>query len=370
MPTKASATATVDMQERMEFLREDLMHLFDDQGVDETQYAASTIGVVRIIMLAALSYAIVFAPIFELHDIKQTGPCEATTRWTMTMKFTPAQALQLSKWWEPVITFTGTSTYGFNPANGKINRHIDTWDSISNQQFFSFEAFGDFWQQLLQTYTTPALESPRFTLLRRTAKFQVRQYEPFTVAATLLDNLPAPPTAASSGNGSPTQTASAGGPAGTTADALGGPSYTINPASAGMKAFNALAGYIFGGNVSSTKMKMTTPVLSDSDGKMQFVVTADVQKTPLASLPRPVNSAVQLQQESGGVYAAAVFNGVATPRRCLEVQQQLLAALQVAGLQPADSSKWTLARYNDPSVKPRFRRNEVLIKLQNFDIWD
>jgi hypothetical protein len=24
--------------------------------------------------------------VFELHDIKQTGPLEATTRWTMTMK--------------------------------------------------------------------------------------------------------------------------------------------------------------------------------------------------------------------------------------------------------------------------------------------
>lgn len=61
---------------------------------------------------------------------------------------------------------TGTSMYGFNPANGKINRHIDTWDSIQNQQFFSFEAFGDFWKQLLQTYTTPALQTPDYTLLR------------------------------------------------------------------------------------------------------------------------------------------------------------------------------------------------------------
>jgi len=32
---------TTWLQERMEFLKEDLMHLFDDQGVDETQYAAT-----------------------------------------------------------------------------------------------------------------------------------------------------------------------------------------------------------------------------------------------------------------------------------------------------------------------------------------
>jgi hypothetical protein len=56
--------------------------------------------------------------------------------------------------------------YGFNPANGRINRHIDTWDSITNQKFFSWEAFGDFWKQLLSTFTTPALESPKYTLLK------------------------------------------------------------------------------------------------------------------------------------------------------------------------------------------------------------
>ena len=67
----------------------------------------------------------------------------------------------------PVLhCYAGTSTYGFNPANGRINCHIDTWDSIQNQQYFSFEAFGDFFKQLLQTYTTPALGTPAYTLLR------------------------------------------------------------------------------------------------------------------------------------------------------------------------------------------------------------
>lgn len=68
-----------------------------------------------------------FTPEFTLHDMRQTGPYDITTRWTMAMKFAPARALGLSKWWDPEITFTGTSTYGFNPANGKINKHIDTW---------------------------------------------------------------------------------------------------------------------------------------------------------------------------------------------------------------------------------------------------
>lgn len=88
-----------------------------------------------------------------------------------------------------------------------------------------------------------------------------------------------------------------------------------------------------------------------------------------ASLPAPSDSAVQLQRRSGGIYAAALFSGVATPRRCLEVSSELLSALQGARLKPVNSSSWMLARYNDPSVKPRFRRNEILVELQDFDLW-
>lgn len=87
--------------------------------------------------------------------------CAATV-----VQFTPAEWLGLSRWWCPSITFTGTSAYGFNPANGRINRHVDTWDSIQQQRFFSMEAFGDFWAQLLAPYLTPPLQSPRYTLLR------------------------------------------------------------------------------------------------------------------------------------------------------------------------------------------------------------
>lgn len=54
----------------------------------------------------------------------------------------------------------------FNPASGKICRHLDTWDSIRNQKFPSPEALADFFGQLLQFYTTPSLETPQYTVLR------------------------------------------------------------------------------------------------------------------------------------------------------------------------------------------------------------
>ena len=35
---------------------------------------------------------------------------------------------------------------------------------------------------------------------------------------------------------------------------------------------------------------------------------------------------------------------------------------------PADDS-YILARYNDPSTRPSFRRNEVLLPLTDFSLW-
>ena len=110
----------------MEFLKKDLQHLFDDQGIDKSQYDdvvefrdpitrynnASGKGVISeplqdvclhgcpacVNIVLWVSYCNqawlcagymfnismlkkVFNPTFELHDITQTGEYEATTRW-------------------------------------------------------------------------------------------------------------------------------------------------------------------------------------------------------------------------------------------------------------------------------------------------
>ena len=51
-----------------------------------------------------------------------------------------------------------------------------------------------------------------------------------------------------------------------------GGSEATSPAGRGDGAFNRLAGFIFGGNKSGARMAMTSPVLSDSRGRMQFVI--------------------------------------------------------------------------------------------------
>ena len=47
---------------------------------------------------------------------------------------------------------------------------------------------------------------------------------------------------------------------------------------------------------------------------------------------------------------------------------ELRMLLSADGRTAADES-YILARYNDPSTRPRFRRNEVLVPLADFSLW-
>ncbi|KXZ41448.1 hypothetical protein GPECTOR_463g374 [Gonium pectorale] len=285
-----------------------------------------------------------FDPAFTLHDMRLTGPTDVTTRWTMSMRFTPAGALPTRKYWNPTITFTGTSTYVFNPASGKVYRHIDTWDSIRNQEFFSLEGFADFFSQLLSFYSTPGLETPQYTILRRAKDYEVRRYDPYVVAETAME-------AAGALN----------------REVLKSGQVSVSPAGPGNRAFNSLAKYIFGDNAARARMAMTTPVFSDTTGTMRFVIGPSALKA-MPSLPAPNSDAVSLGRLEGGVFAARVFSGVAREADSAAQAEALKASLVRDGLKTS-SPVWTLARYNDPSTPGPFRRNEVLLPLEDFDLW-
>ena len=63
-------------------------------------------------------------------------------------------------------TDAGTTIYGTSPDSGMIVRHIDTWDSIQNQSYFSVEGFGDVLRQIFNFQRTPELPGPVFELLK------------------------------------------------------------------------------------------------------------------------------------------------------------------------------------------------------------
>jgi len=78
-----------------------------------------------------------------LHDLSMPQPCTLCTRWTLSLraKFFPFQ---------PLVIFTGTSTYEWSADHGRIVSHIDRWDSIQRQAYFSPEGLRDLLMQLFR----------------------------------------------------------------------------------------------------------------------------------------------------------------------------------------------------------------------------
>ncbi|VAI77864.1 unnamed protein product [Triticum turgidum subsp. durum] len=171
-----------EAQRLVEFLKADLPHLFDNVGIDRSAYDDRVRFRDPITRyddidgyLANISLLkVIFRPDFYLHDAKQTGPYEITTRWTMVMKFSLLP-------WKPELVFTGLSIMGVNPQNLKFCSHVDIWDSIQNNEYFSLEGLVEVFKQL-RYYKTPDIETPSYLVLKKTANYEVRKYPPFSVA--------------------------------------------------------------------------------------------------------------------------------------------------------------------------------------------
>lgn len=86
-------------------------------------------------------------------------------------------------------------------------------------------------------------------------------------------------------------------------------------------------------------------------------------------LPEPESDAVRTRSLPGGIFAAYKFSGVADDAAAEEKLGALRGSLSRDGAD-FDGTEWILARYNDPSTRPIFRRNEVLIPVRKFDVWD
>uniref|UniRef100_A0A0E0LD71 Uncharacterized protein n=1 Tax=Oryza punctata TaxID=4537 RepID=A0A0E0LD71_ORYPU len=293
-----------------EFLREDLPHLFDDVGIDRSAYddrvrfrdpitRHDTIdGYLFNIRLLKL----LFRPDFYLHHVKQTGPYEITTRWTMVMKFVLLP-------WKPELVFTGLSIMGVNPQNLKFCSHVDIWDSIQNNEYFSFEGLGDVFKQL-RIYKTPDIETPKYLILKRTANYEIRSYPPFLIVEAKGDKL------------------------------------------TGSSGFNNVTGYIFGKNASSEKIAMTTPVFTQaSDDKLSDVSIQIVlpMNKELDSLPAPNTEAVNLRKVEGGIAAVKKFSGRPKEEIVIQKEKELRSQLLKDGLKPQHGC--LLARYNDPRTQ-------------------
>jgi hypothetical protein len=197
------------------------------------------------------------------------------------------------------------------------------------------------------------LETPRYDVVVQRNRFEIRQYEPFSVCSVEMNNRPRPKTDAK----------------------------LTNPQLSGASSFGALAGYLFGKNDRSEPMKMTTPVFSamgkeevgynnSASRQMSFVLPSDFWgENGVAKAPQPLpTSGVTLTRVEGGTRAVVMFGGFANKKDVEEKKAQLLNDLR-------NDKQWkvtedaeedvdvTLAQYNDPFTPPWKRRNELAISV-------
>ena len=163
--------------------------------------------------------------------------------------------------------------------------------------------------------TPKGLETPKYEVVYNKETFQVRKYDAFAVCSMMLMDLQ-----------------QQNGPAG----------------------FQTLAGYIFGKNIGSQKMAMTTPVISSGNmmmgnngnngvvqpKKMSFVMPSAfwADNSALEGAPKPIEgSGIKLETNGGGMIvstdtvAVLWFGGYATPSEISKRAGELLKQVEEDG---------------------------------------
>ena len=124
--------------------------------------------------------------------------------------------------------------------------------------------------------------------------------------------------------------------------------------------FRALAGFIFGGNESNTRIAMTAPVhmdINDSVSAMSFVMPS---KYDDQSLPRPNDSRVKLEKSQAEYVAVLKFGGYANDEKIARYSEKLRTALEEKGI--SYSGNFRFLGYNPP-YQFIGRKNEIIVSV-------
>jgi len=190
-----------------------------------------------------------------------------------------------------------------------------------------------------------AVEEAKYTVVRKDGAFQIRKYEPRVLAETQVD--------------------------GSFSDA-------------GNKAFNRLFDYISGNNAATQKIAMTAPVTQQVDTTSsgeKIAMTAPViqQQTEgkyrvafilpasytMETAPKPLNKDVTITSEPESLAAVVEYSGSWSKANYDENLKKLQDWMTSNSLTAKGKPTW--ARYNSPYSLPLFRRNEVIIPIEDPD---
>jgi len=185
-----------------------------------------------------------------------------------------------------------------------------------------------------------ATDEPKFTLVLKEDKFEIREYAPKIIAQVKVYG-------------------------------------DFDDASS--KGFKILADYIFGNNESidgnsriemtapvemeavSQKIDMTTPVLTEGNNNTWVISFIMPDNFTLATLPKPNNKEIKIISLPREKYAVIVFSGLIRESSYQEKENLLNKFIKEKNLNTSGEIK--IARYNPPWTLPFFRRNELMIKV-------
>jgi hypothetical protein len=124
--------------------------------------------------------------------------------------------------------------------------------------------------------------------------------------------------------------------------------------------FRKLAGYIFGGNVSETKIAMTAPVhmdLNDTASTMSFVMPSNYSQ---ANLPTPNDTNIILHKSNDEYVAAIRFGGFVSDADLKTQTEKLKRILAEKGIN--SFGNYRFLGYNPP-YQFFGRRNEIIVSI-------
>ena len=184
-----------------------------------------------------------------------------------------------------------------------------------------------------------AIERAKYTVVEKEGSFELRQYEPYIVAETIVEG---------------------------------------DFDEVGNEGFRRLFDYISGKNRKQQSISMTAPVSQEAESE-KISMTAPVNqvrvgekyritflmpdKYTMETLPEPLDTRVRLKEVPGQRIAALRYSGTWSRSRYEEKRIRLQALMRQQGLEPAGEP--IFARYNPPFMPWFLRRNEVLIPVEN-----
>jgi hypothetical protein len=169
-----------------------------------------------------------------------------------------------------------------------------------------------------------AIESAKFTLIKKERDFEVRVYDEIALAMSKENDF------------------------------------------RGYSGFNEAFDYISGSNDQNRKISMTTPVINDLNQDsmtMAFVMPSDI---PFESLPKPRSNRLSMIKKENMAFASIRFSGTVCPTLLEKKKKELTEWMSANDLIPG-SVIW-LARYNPPFIPGFLKHNEVLISVENSTI--